>query len=133
MLLKYSVVDNPLTADPEDKKASVRHGEPAYLEEMIDRIVFRHTTVSRSDAMAALEEFFVHFERLLLEGRSVHVPIGAFKLSIKGRFNGNDDVFDNSRHRVVANFVLDKGLKRSLQELPMEKEDYTKPAPVIKD
>jgi len=100
--IEYVIRKSTLSTTPEAYVASVCPGQPADMEEVIERITEHDSTVSKPDILCVLEDFFLAVERLLLEGRNVNTPLASFRVSIKGFFDGLNDAFDPTRHRLVA-------------------------------
>ena len=61
-----------------------------------------------------MEDFFIAVERLLLEGRNVNTPLASFRVGIQGLFEGPNDAFDPSRHRVVPRVSPGSRLRKTV-------------------
>jgi hypothetical protein len=99
--IEYVIHKSTLSTLTDAYTASVCAGQPVDMEEIIERIAEHDSTVSKPDVLCVLEDFFSAVERFLIEGRNVNTPLASFRVSIKGLFNGLNDAFDPTRHRIV--------------------------------
>lgn len=111
--------------------AKVCPGQPAGMEEILERIAEHDSTVSKPDALCVLEDFFLAVERLLLEGRNVNTPLASFRVGVKGLFAGPDDAFDPTRHRIVPCVSAGPRLRQTVAEraTPLKQETSDKRTP----
>jgi len=130
MVIKYSLQKNHLTSAPNDYIAYVLATSTDGIEQVIERMIEQGSTVSRSDILAALEDFFSAIESIVLEGRNANTPIANFGTSIKGVFNGQDDSFDPHHHRLCARVSPGARLRRTISERGLtQKAESIKPKP----
>ncbi len=116
MAIKYVLLENNLTADPDDYVAHVQPVGTADLETVIERIIQQGSTVTRADIVSVLEDYCTAIENLLLEGMSVTTPLANFGISIKGVFNGPTDSFDPARHQLLPALRPGARLRRTIRE-----------------
>ncbi len=100
MSVKYALFENHLTSDPDDYMAKVQRLETKSIEDVIDAMISRGSTVTKAEALSVLEEYSAALEALLLDGHSINTPVFNLIPSIKGVFFGKDDPFDAARHQV---------------------------------
>jgi hypothetical protein len=130
MPIDYSLFKNNLTDDPDDYLARVVSNGTADLDQVIERMVAAGTTVTRADALSALESFFTAVTNLLLEGVNVTTPIANFKVGVRGVFNGPDDSFTPDRHQVNPTVSAGKRLRQEFQQkAQLRKQESNIPSP----
>ncbi len=130
MAIKYVLVENNLTTDPDDYMARVQPVGAADLEAIIERMIQQGSTVTRADIVSVLEDYHTAIENLLLEGQNVNTPLANFSVSIKGVFQGLTDSFDPARHRLNAVVTPGPRLRKALRERgQVVKQEAVKAAP----
>ncbi|MBN1305207.1 MAG: DUF4469 domain-containing protein [Anaerolineales bacterium] len=102
MSINYSLRENRLTGNPEAYTARVQARGSVDLETVIEAMVEQGSTITKADILGVLEDYFSAIERLVLLGYTVLTPSANYGTSIKGLFDGPDDSFDESRHRVAG-------------------------------
>ena len=131
--IEYVIRKSTLITVPGAHVASVCPGQPADMEEILERIAEHDSTVSKPDILCVMEDFFSAVERLLLEGRNVNTPLASFRVGIQGLFEGLNDAFDPTRHRLVARVSpgprLRKAVARRAEALKQEEADKRTPKP----
>ncbi len=75
MPLKYALLDNRLTEDPSDYAARVQNLESKSIDDIIDVMIGRGSTVTRAEALSVLEEYSAALEQLLRDGHSINTPL----------------------------------------------------------
>jgi hypothetical protein len=114
MAIEYVIRKSTLRSIPDAHVACVRPGQPAEMEDVIERIAEHDSTVSKPDILCVLEDFFNAVELLLLEGRNVNTPLVSFRTSIRGLFTGPNDTFDASRHRLLPRVASGSRLRNTI-------------------
>lgn len=64
MAIRYSLFENYLTSDPDDYSAKVYPTCVANLEDVIDRMVERGSTVTRADILSVMDDFELALQSL---------------------------------------------------------------------
>ena len=100
MSISYYLRKNHLTEEPDDYRAYVSASNTVDLENLINWMLERGSTVTKADILSVFEDFGSALEFMLNEGYNVNTPFANFRSGIKGVFMGNTDVFDTSRHQV---------------------------------
>ncbi len=131
MGIEYMIRKTSLTNIPGAHLAHVVPGQPAEMDEIIERIAEHNTTVSKPDILSVLEDFYVSIEKMLLEGRNVNTPMASFRTSIIGRFEGINDTFEGNRHRIMARVIPGNRLRAAVAKAEPIKLETTdvKPNP----
>ncbi len=130
MTIKYVLLENNLTTDPDDYLARVQPVGTADMEAIIERIIQQGSTVTRADIVSVLEDYHTAIENLVLEGMNVNTPLANFSVSIKGVFDGPTDNFDPSRHQLTPIVSPGSRLRKVLRERGrVEKQETVTPTP----
>ena len=117
-MIKYKLYKNNLTDDASDYAARVTPNGSADLDDVIAHMVKQKgPTAVRAEVTSSLEDFFGAIEDLLAMGYNVNTPIANFRLSIGGKFTGQDDGFDPSRHLVRAQASAGVHLRKAVPRL----------------
>lgn len=134
MPIHYSLFENHLTADPNDYAANVSPTRIAEMNEVIDRMIERGSTVTKADIISVMEEFESTLQVMLTEGVNINLPFANFSTSIKGVFDGPSDSYDPSRHKVFARLAPGKTLKSYFEtNVNVTKDETYVPSPRILD
>lgn len=115
MTIKYHLHKNHLPNGADSYRARVEYVRVMNLEGVLDRMVSQHSSITRADMLAVLEEFLVAVLQLLLDGMRVVTPFGEFGLTIKGSFASMEDKFHAGRHQVELVLKPGKRLEREFK------------------
>ena len=105
MAIKYSLVPNTLTEAKDSFRAVIQGQSSKTLEDVINRMIERGSTITRADAMAVIEEYHNAVGSMMREGFTVHTPLFRSTVSIKGVFDGRKDGFSADRHTISLNLT----------------------------
>ncbi len=134
MPIRYVLLKNALSDDPDDYAARVISYDSVGLEEVIERMVQQGSTVTRADIVSVLEDFYTAIEGLLLNGVNVNTPLANFRLTIRGTFHGVGDSFDPDRHwlrvAITAGRRLRQAIRRKGRPVKDEMPPRFRPYPV---
>ena len=128
-MLKYC--ENLLTAKPDDYMAQVTDSQVFTLDDVIDRMVKRGTTVTRTDLVAIMQLYTQECSFIVEEGGSLNTPLINTSMSITGVFDGADDSFDKKRHAVSLNINAGTALKTALGKVKTTKTETAGTDPYI--
>jgi len=131
MAVPYALVDNPLTPDPTDFRASVQPGKSVTEKELIEMIVMHNTGITESVARKVIAEYMLALRFFLGKGRSVNTPLLNSSYSISGVFTDEEDAFDPSRHQLNLNFAPGLGVKDVVEAVSTEKVEATVSQPKL--
>lgn len=129
MTIIYSLHENHLTPDPNDYTASVSSLGTLNVDNLIDRMLNFGSTLTKADALAALELYHKVIQQALLEGYTVTTPTANYRVSIKGVFNGPNDSYDASRHTISPNVSPTRALRNQLKASTVQKAEADTRAP----
>jgi hypothetical protein len=131
MPLRYGLIENKLTADPDDYMAVVLDNETYNEEQIVERMISRGSTVTKAEALGVIEEFGLALEDILKGGNNVNIRLFSIYPRIAGVFNGPGDGFDSQRHGIRLNINAGSRLNKIVPEIKVQKVEVTSPAPVI--
>lgn len=131
MSVKYSLIENLLTPDPNDYYAQIQLTGRAGPEELADRMLSMGSTVTRADLLAVLSLLDEAVLALVLEGYRVDLAgIADVYPRLQGVFDGPGDGFDKSRHTIgVTANPSPSFISRVRQDVVVSKEESVKPMP----
>ncbi|PAU94562.1 hypothetical protein CK503_07140 [Aliifodinibius salipaludis] len=131
MSIKYSLIPNNLTSDPEDHMAVVQDQTSRTIDDIIDEIADRGSTVTKADILSVVEEYQAVIAKFLEDGDSINTPLFRTSASISGVFEDQTDSFDRSRHYVRLNVNPGPRIGEISEDLPVEKVAATRVEPVL--
>ena len=132
-MLKYSLRENLLTAAPDDFMAQVQDVRSYTLDEIIDLMMEKGSTLTKADVKAVLQIYGEVVSTIIKDGSSVNTPLMNTAMSISGVFNGANDAFDKKRHTVNLNITAGTALKAALGKIKCEKTGTTSTDPYISE
>ncbi len=130
-MLKYCLRENLLTAKPDDYMAQVTDSQVFTLDNIIDRMVKRGTTVTRTDLAALMQLYTQECTYIVEEGGTLNTPLINTSYSISGVFDGADDSFDGKRHSINLNITAGTALKEALSQTKAVKTETASTDPYI--
>ena len=132
-MLKYSLRENLLTAAPDDFMAQVQDVRSYTLDEIIDLMMQKGSTLTRADVSAVLQIYGEVCTSVIADGSALNTPLMNTALSISGVFNGANDVFDKKRHAVNLNMTAGTLLRSALSKIKCEKTGTASTDPYISE
>lgn len=131
MPIRYCLVDNIITADPDDYYAQVQITNSVGLPEITDRMVSLGSTVVKADILATIELLHQAVLELILEGNRVNLAgIVDVYPRMQGVFTGITDVYDSSRHQVGVTASAGASLREQVRlQAVVQKDETIKPRP----
>ena len=130
-MLKYSLRENLLTPAPDDYMAQAADVRSYTLDEIIDLMMEKGSTLTRADVAATLQVYGEVVSSIIKDGSAVNTPLMNTALSISGVFEGANDTFDKKRHTVNLNLSAGTLLKEALPKIKCEKTEGASTAPYI--
>ena len=132
MPIQYSLRDNRLTPDPDDRYALVEPTRSVGLDEVADRIAGSGTTVTRVDVVSVLESLQGAIAELLREGANVNLPFTNYSVSIQGVFDSDDAPFDPARHTVLPRVQPGAALRGAFRDrVRVQRQATARVAPAV--
>ena len=130
-MLKYSLRENLLTPAPDDYMAQVADVRSYTLDEIIDLMMEKGTTLTRADVAATLQVYGEVVSAIIKDGSAVNTPLMNTALSISGVFDGANDSFDKKRHTVNLNLTAGTLLRDAVTKVKCEKTEAASTDPYI--
>ena len=130
-MLKYSLRKNLLTPAPDDYMAQATDVRSYTLDEIIDLMMEKGTTLTRADVAATLQVYGEVCSSLIKDGAALNTPLMNTALSISGVFNGANDSFDKKRHTVNLNITAGTLLRDAVTKVKCEKTEGASTDPYI--
>lgn len=130
-MLKYSLVENILTGRPQDYSARMHVSQSYNKTKFIKRLLDKGTLVTETDAVAALNAIENTIVEIIAEGGTLNLPLFNTSFSISGVFEGPDDKFDSSRHKLNVNLAKGRLLRATEKRVSLEKTKAVSPQPQI--
>lgn len=130
-MLQYTLVENLLTAAPNDLMALPVNVRVYDLAEIKQRILARHPGMGQSQLNAAIEEFFEEVCILIEDGNAVNTPLFNVQPSFTGVFDSATDNFDAKRHRTKTNLTPGVLMRSASSKIKTQKVQVPDPQPFI--
>ena len=130
-MLKYSLRENLLTPAPDDYMAQAADVRSYTLDEIIDLMMEKGTTLTRADVAATLQVYGEVVSAIIKDGSAVNTPLMNTSMSISGVFNGANDSFDKKRHTVNLNITAGTLLRDAVTKVKCEKTEGASTDPYI--
>ncbi|MDE6350451.1 MAG: DUF4469 domain-containing protein [Treponemataceae bacterium] len=130
-MLKYSLRENLLTADPDDCMAQVQDVRSYSQDEVIDLMMRRGTTLTKADVAAVLQVYTEVIGELTADGSAVNTPLFNTSFSVGGVFSSMSDSFDKTRHTVSVNVNAGTALREAVKSVKTEKTEGSNTDPYI--
>ncbi|MCB0212710.1 MAG: DUF4469 domain-containing protein [Anaerolineae bacterium] len=132
MPFKYKLHPNPLAGDDKTYRAIVNFDDTWGLQKLIDKMEEAGSTLTRPDIVAVLAQLDQIIIEALLEGKQVNTGLILFTASIKGVFNGEDDVYNSTRHKLVLRVRPTAAFKEKIKVgARFKKVPASEPTPVV--
>ncbi|MDR1896687.1 MAG: DUF4469 domain-containing protein [Prevotellaceae bacterium] len=120
-MLEYTLGDNPLSEDPDDKKAQVVNVRTYSQDEVIDKILDIGAGLTNSDVVSVLSGLKKVVTVISDEGDAVTLELFDTYPSIQGVFKGVNDSYDPKRHRTRINLRPGVALRASEKNIKTKK------------
>ena len=130
-MLKYSLRENLLTPAPDDYMAQATDVRSYTLDEIIDLMMEKGSTLTRADVAATLQVYGEVVSAIIKDGSAVNTPLMNTSMSISGVFDGANDSFDKKRHTVNLNITAGTLLRDAVTKVKCEKTEGASTDPYI--
>jgi hypothetical protein len=121
MKIHYYLLDNPVTPEPDDRRAQVSGYETVAEKEIFEYITRIGSAVTLGEAKANYEEIIGAFDFFLRQGYGINTEFINIRPVIPGVFRSDDDRFDPGRHRIKFSVRLGKRYNRTADDVKLEK------------
>lgn len=129
--MKYALRENLLTPAPGNYMAQVADVGSYTLDEIINLMMEKGSSVTRADAAAVLQVYGEVCALLVANGAALNTPLMNASMSISGVFDGANDSFDRRRHAVNLNMTAGTLLRDALASVKCEKTQIASTDPYI--
>ncbi len=131
MPLHYSLHPNYLSKEPNQYRAVIKNQETFTREAIIERMIDRGSTISKSDVLAVLEEFGMVIKDIVANGGKIKDPLFASRTAIQGNFVLSEK-YSSNKHTVKIHLTPGKDLQKAIQHLAVKKTKTSLPVPVLR-
>ena len=129
--MKYALRENLLTPAPGNYMTQVADVRSYTLDEIINLMMEKGSSVTRADAAAVLQVYGEVCALLVANGAALNTPLMNASMSISGVFDGANDSFDRRRHAVNLNMTAGTLLRDALASVKCEKTQIASTDPYI--
>ncbi len=131
MTIKYFLVDNPLTPDPNDMRAQVVNSGNKDLDGIIKECLKRGTLVTETDLRAVCNLLFDVMTDFAAEGYNIVTPLCNVRTLIKGVFADSESPFNAADHEIKPSLSPGLQLRAKFKSATVEKTKPSKLEPII--
>lgn len=131
MAIKYSLIENKLTADPDDYRAQVQHSASVTIEDILGKIARPGSTVTTAEGLAFWEELSQAVIAEVQAGNRVVSDLFVVSLGLTGIFGNAQDQFDPTRHQLRVRVAPGIRLRKAEQGLRVEQVRADAVQPVL--
>lgn len=133
MKIKYYLVDNPMTEDPNDCRAQVTSYEMVSESEIFDYMTRKGAAITNAEARANYLEIMEAHEYFLKQGYGINTEFIKARPVIQGVFRDKNDSFDPSRHNIKFRVRFGKRYKETASNVKAEQVAAVKNLPLLID
>ncbi len=131
MSLRYGLIPNHLTDDPNDYMGIVTDNDTVNVETIVQRMTGKGSTITKAEALSVVEEYEYAVVEAVKNGNSVNTKLFKINPSVSGVFVDKHDGFDPARHAVRLNMNAGSRLSEAISDIELRKVEITSPQPVI--
>ncbi|MEO1052819.1 MAG: DNA-binding domain-containing protein [Bacteroidota bacterium] len=131
MALKYSLLDNPLTTAEGDFRAQVQDRVVKDIDDIINLMIYRGSTVTKAEALSVIEEFSLAVAQFVSEGNNVNTDLFNISPSIRGVFAEVGEGFNRDKHNVNLNIRPGSRLRAAAEQITVEKVRRGQKVPLL--
>ena len=130
-MLKYSLIENALTLNPNGFVATVTSPENKDLNDVINYMIAEGTGLTRPQALAYFEKLTQTVEYFVGQGHLVVTPLFRIRPVVRGVFTDPNDTFDSSRHKIHIRTISGQRLSELATKIKLEKVASTQLLPIV--
>jgi hypothetical protein len=131
MKIKYYLIDNLVTEDPNDCRAQITGYESVTENEIFEYMTRKGSGITTAEAKANYLEFIETHEYFLKQGYGINTEFINARPVIQGVFRDKNDLFDPSRHQVKFNVKFGKYYNQTAKDIKIEKVEPVTSNPVL--
>lgn len=119
-MLKYQVTKGNLVSG-KTYIACVREYRTYSREDIVEQMLACGSTVGKADILAVMELEDMVICNIIADGDAVNTPMYRTVPSVSGHFDGIDDQFHPTRHKVSTNIIAGKRLEKATSKIKLTK------------
>lgn len=100
MTIRYDLRKNSLVDEPNVYRGQIIRGRTVHLNELVAEIAGMGNTLTEIDVRGVITALDQLICKALAKSENVILPFCSFTSGIKGKFNGRDDEYDDTRHKI---------------------------------
>lgn len=131
MPLRYGLIPNHLTTDPDDLMGVVTDNDTISTEKIVEQMVGKGSTVTVAEALSVIEEYEYAIVNAIKQGNNVNTNLFKIHPSISGVFTNDEDSFTPGRHAVKLNLNAGSRLAKAVNDIELRKVEVQGAMPVI--
>jgi len=131
MSLRYGLIPNHLTDDPDDFMGIVTDSETVTEVDLVNRMIGKGSTVTKAEALSVIEEYEYAVAEAVKNGNNVNTRLFKLTPSVSGVFTNQSDGFDSSRHAVKLNLNAGSRLNDAVVDIELRKIEINQAQPVL--
>lgn len=131
MALRFGLIENLLTADPSDYMAVTLDNKTMGIDDIINRMISRGSTITKAGALATIEEFNLAVCDIVREGNYVNTELFSVYPSVAGVFNSSNEGFNRNKHAINLNLRAGRRLSEATRNLSVEKVEVVQARPTL--
>ena len=131
MPLRFFLIENQLTADPNDYLAVTTDMQVMEDDQIIENMISRGSTVTKAEAYAVIEEYGQALFDLLKKGYAIRTNIISIYPAVSGVFNSSNEGFSKNKHAIKLNVRAGKRLTDVIPSIAVERVEGTTAKPVM--
>jgi hypothetical protein len=121
MRIKFYLLDNFVTSDPNDRRAQVSGYEIVTEKELFEYVTRAGSGITPAEARANYEEIIGAFAYFPGQGYGVNTEFVNIRPVISGVFRSDDDKFDPARHKIKFKASPGKRYSHTADSVKVEK------------
>jgi hypothetical protein len=133
MKIKYYLVDNPMTEDPDDCRAQVTSYESVSENDIFELMTRKGSGITTAEAKANYQEIIEAHEYFLKMGYGINTEFLKARPTIQGVFTDKNDSFNASRHQIKFRVRFGKRYNETAANVKTELVEALKNVPLLID
>lgn len=129
MALRYGLIENLLTSDPNDYMAVTTDNDTVGIDQIVERMISRGSTVTKAEALSVLEEFNQAVVDLAQMGVNINTELFTIYPSISGVFNSSSEVFSTGKHAINLKMRAGNRLRNIHKSIVLERVSISEAKP----
>jgi hypothetical protein len=130
-MLDYTLVENLLTAAPDDFMAHTVNVHTSTYSEIADGILKLNVGIGKPEVLSMLQATEEVVAGIIADGGAVNTRLFNAHPSIAGVFNSAADTFDPARHRIKINLAPGVALREAVGKVKTKKVQVAETIPVL--